>query len=198
MDGIDTSEILLMNNYGCPTDLLIMGPLEKRENGKVLQAPFDAFKFPSSDVVQFKAFVTPCLPKCLPANCELQDFDGQRRDVDLYGRKRRSLTNSTQASDEFIIVQQIKISDNFPIINETSEEYIRTEEKFTVETECAPENCVTLVGIISSCVIFLILQFILIVTFICVKNSKTDYYKNQIQNGYVRQFSSPIILPGGR
>ncbi|KAL3194598.1 hypothetical protein MRX96_054068, partial [Rhipicephalus microplus] len=51
----------------CPTDRTIMGPLHKvNEDGKVLHAPFDAFKFPTSEIVQFKALVTPCLPTCEP------------------------------------------------------------------------------------------------------------------------------------
>ncbi|GFT87222.1 uncharacterized protein NPIL_480471 [Nephila pilipes] len=67
MDGIDNSEILLIDALGCPTDTLIMGALSKaRSEAKVLQATFDAFKFPTSEIVQFKALVTPCLPACEP------------------------------------------------------------------------------------------------------------------------------------
>ncbi|KAH9366353.1 hypothetical protein HPB48_006195 [Haemaphysalis longicornis] len=67
MDGVDSSEILLVDSHGCPTDRTIMGPLHKvNEDGKVLHAPFDAFKFPTSEIVQFKALVTPCLPTCDP------------------------------------------------------------------------------------------------------------------------------------
>lgn len=50
LDGIDSNEILLIDSVGCPTDQNIMGPLQ-RVNSKVIQAPFDAFKFPSSDTV---------------------------------------------------------------------------------------------------------------------------------------------------
>ncbi len=49
---------------GCPTDYSIMGVLREVNNsGQVLQADFDAFKFPTSDVVQFRALVTPCIPR---------------------------------------------------------------------------------------------------------------------------------------
>ncbi|GIY17275.1 uncharacterized protein CEXT_557511 [Caerostris extrusa] len=77
MDGIDNSEILLIDSLGkipllqrsCPTDASIMGSLSKASNsGKTLLAPFEAFKFPTSDIVQFKALVTPCLPNCEPRN----------------------------------------------------------------------------------------------------------------------------------
>ena len=50
---------------GCPTDYTIMGTLrEVNGSGQVLQANFDAFKFPTSDIVQFRALVTPCIPRC--------------------------------------------------------------------------------------------------------------------------------------
>lgn len=67
MDGVDNSEILLIDSNGCPTDRTIMGPLYKvNSSGQVLHAPFDAFKFPTSEIVQFKALVTPCIPYCEP------------------------------------------------------------------------------------------------------------------------------------
>jgi hypothetical protein len=63
-DGIDASEILLVDSIGCPTDYSIMGVLkEVNGSGQVLQANFEAFKFPTSSVVQFRALVTPCIPR---------------------------------------------------------------------------------------------------------------------------------------
>ncbi|CAG2116050.1 unnamed protein product, partial [Medioppia subpectinata] len=63
IDGADLSEIVLIDSMGCPTDSLIMGAMDKSDgDGQILEARFDAFKFPTSDVVQFKALVAPCLP----------------------------------------------------------------------------------------------------------------------------------------
>ena len=63
-DGIDASEILLIDSIGCPTDYSIMGVLnEVNGKGQKLQANFEAFKFPTSSVVQFRALVTPCIPR---------------------------------------------------------------------------------------------------------------------------------------
>lgn len=63
-DGIDASEILLIDALGCPTDFSIMGVLEEvNGSGQLLQANFEAFKFPTSSVVQFRALVTPCIPR---------------------------------------------------------------------------------------------------------------------------------------
>lgn len=55
--------------FSCPTDPLILGAIAKAKgDGKILQANFDAFKFPTSEIVQFKALVTPCLPSCEPVS----------------------------------------------------------------------------------------------------------------------------------
>lgn len=92
LDGVDTSEILLIDGDGCPTDPAIMGPISTVDTGspggtvKILEAPFDAFKFPTSDIVQFKALVTPCLPKCEPINCNVVGQNGAIRRADSFGR----------------------------------------------------------------------------------------------------------------
>ena len=63
-DGIDASEILLIDSIGCPTDYSIMNVLEEvNGSGQTLQANFEAFKFPTSSLVQFRALVTPCIPR---------------------------------------------------------------------------------------------------------------------------------------
>ena len=63
-DGNDQNEIVLLDSNGCPTEGQIMGPLAKHQDDpKSLKANFDAFKFPTSDVVQFRALVTPCMPR---------------------------------------------------------------------------------------------------------------------------------------
>ena len=38
---------------------------------KILVSKFDAFRFPSSDMVQFRAMVTPCMPTCPPVTCDV-------------------------------------------------------------------------------------------------------------------------------
>merc|ERR1712123_421654 len=86
MDGLDTSEILLIDSLGCPTDSSIMQSLVTVGSAKILQANFDAFKFPSSQLVQFRALVTPCMPRCDPVICEdrgtgFSSFGRKKRDV---------------------------------------------------------------------------------------------------------------------
>ena len=114
-DGNDQNEIMLLDANGCPTEGQIMGPLAKGKKGeaKDLVANFDAFKFPSSEVshmvqppflsttflsqmVQFRALVTPCMPRCQPVECVYQDFyGGDNTRITSYGkRKRREIGQS--------------------------------------------------------------------------------------------------------
>jgi hypothetical protein len=137
MDGADSGEITLIDSRGCPTDQFIMGPIFKvPESGKILISHFDAFKFPSSPTVQFRALVTPCMPTCEPVQCDDDDFrtDGsdELRSIISYGRKRRSIANGTEmasrkkrkvdektnsALEDMLLVQTIQINDKFGFAN---------------------------------------------------------------------------------
>lgn len=123
MDGADNAEITLIDSDGCPTDYFIMGPIYKSAiSGKILLSHFDAFKFPSSEVVQFRALVTPCMPTCDPVQCDQEDFSGELRSLISYGRKRRSLNTTlvrerretkNNGQDDMLLVQTIQITDKF-------------------------------------------------------------------------------------
>ena len=103
MDGVDSSEILLIDSLGktldgmmntikietisgCPTDSSIMQSLVTVGSAKILQANFDAFKFPTSQLVQFRALVTPCMPRCDPVKC-----DDMGTFFSSYGRRKRDV-----------------------------------------------------------------------------------------------------------
>ena len=49
-----TTREYLPSPAGCPTDSSIMAPLRAVGSAKLLQADFDAFKFPGSQLVQFR------------------------------------------------------------------------------------------------------------------------------------------------
>lgn len=98
-----------------------------------------AFKFPTSDIVQFRALVTPCLHACEPIFCTTNNYDGRTLEQKSYGRRRRrsiesnflttdqqSLKNNNHANiaaaissntknpeEELVLVQSIKILDSF-------------------------------------------------------------------------------------
>ncbi|TDG50882.1 hypothetical protein AWZ03_002537 [Drosophila navojoa] len=139
MDGADNAEITLIDAHGCPTDHLIMGPILKSEqSGKTLFTNFDAFKFPSSDVVQFRALVTPCMPSCEPVNCEQDDITAEFRTQTSYGRRRRRDTydqadhqrNSREVrqvlnktnQEDLLLVQSIQITDKFGFAKKQQEQ----------------------------------------------------------------------------
>ncbi|XP_067616785.1 uncharacterized protein [Eurosta solidaginis] len=107
MDGTDNAEITLIDANGCPTDQYIMGAIQKMShNRKVLVSQFDAFKFPSSEVVQFRALVTPCIPRCEPIICENDEAaimgGADAKSLISYGRKRRSVANGFDGA-EFLL-----------------------------------------------------------------------------------------------
>ncbi|XP_037089518.1 uncharacterized protein LOC119109871 [Pollicipes pollicipes] len=111
-DGVDSAEILLIDERGCPTDPSIMGAVSQvAGSGQLLSVPFDAFKFPSSDLVQFKALVTPCLPRCRPVTCEVRDFRGGYSRVVSHGRRRRAVANDSRS--DVLVVRKIRIADTF-------------------------------------------------------------------------------------
>lgn len=127
-DGVDSSEILLIDSNGCPTDPTIMGAITSvmKDNDSIeLDAPFDAFKFPTSDVVQFKALVTPCLPTCQPVTCTLEDYFGTSKEVSSFGRRKREI--STRIEDE-VVMHSIKIHDRFTFTEASTDVSFQSEE----------------------------------------------------------------------
>ncbi len=119
LDGVDNNEILLIDERGCPTDHQIMGIIDKSvDSTKILISNFDAFKFPTSDKVQFRGLVTPCLPACEPVQCEVTDYSGESRLANSYGRRKRSTDPLTRrrrnaAQEEMLVVQTIEIVDKY-------------------------------------------------------------------------------------
>ena len=101
-DGNDQAEITLLDSLGCPTEGQIMGPLLKSpESPKVLVANFDAFKFPTSEVVQFRAHVTPCMPTCEPIECVYKNYyGGDNTRIMSFGRKKRNAATLSTSKHE--------------------------------------------------------------------------------------------------
>lgn len=185
VDGSDSSEILLIDAQGCPTDASIMGVVSRVDgNGQLLEAPFDAFKFPSSDVVQFRALVTPCVPACEPVKCNLINPDtGLQKESLSYGRRRRSarmapLKNST--NDDVVVVGAIKITDSMIEYKDGKKSKQNRAEPTPIGifeeriiTETLPSgNCTDFVGLVVTFVVFLIAQLTLIVAWYYVYRIK--------------------------
>lgn len=172
-DGVDGGEIMLIDSRGCPTDQEIMGPINSLDgSSKTLKAPFDAFKFPNSDVVQFKALVTPCLGPCKPVKCDVQDYLGYQRKVDSLGRRRRRRDADNSTDNNLLVVQSIRIADKFQVPSlaepelshsgsQLSESEVIILSSDPLQPSAAPP-CLNLLGLLMSGALFLVAQAVLI------------------------------------
>ncbi|KAK9505822.1 hypothetical protein O3M35_009797 [Rhynocoris fuscipes] len=183
MDGVDSSEIVLIDSDGCPTDHFIMGPLYKSaDSGKVLLSYFDAFKFPSSEVVQFRALVTPCMPTCEPVQCDQEDASGELRSVNSFGkRRRRRSTSATSSREDLLLVQSIQITDKFGFNkrqNSSNSSYFKEPSTVFMSDSIQTNGyCLNLAGIIISTVVFLAVQLSVIVAWVFVWSRKRQHSK---------------------
>ncbi|MPC39770.1 hypothetical protein E2C01_033319 [Portunus trituberculatus] len=151
MDGEDNAEILLIDGNGCPTDPTIMQKVvQLNGSGKILLAPFQAFKFPSSEMVQFRGLVTPCFPKCEPVQCQVPSFDGVSRSRFSFGKRKR---REVQEAD-VLVVQSVHITDKFEFSAKQ-----RKENEVSVE---AQGSCSSFTGVVVAGALFLAAQLVML------------------------------------
>lgn len=176
LDGSTDSELLLIDERGCPTDASIMGEVYRSEKtDKISLSDFDAFRFPTSDVVQFRAMITPCLPKCEPVQCDVLDYTGQTKAVDSYGRKKRAVARRvTRAAgpEEMLVVQSLKIVDRYGKREKTARSELGKEEGAapSLAVDIAGDlleggDCLDRSSMVSGAVIFLAAQLIIVILF---------------------------------
>ncbi|XP_066591191.1 uncharacterized protein [Prorops nasuta] len=199
MDGVDSSEIVLIDSDGCPTDHVIMGPLYKTATtGKILLSHFDAFKFPSSEVVQFRALVTPCMPACEPVQCDQEESTGELRSVISYGRRRRrrSTGSSSQSREDLLLVQSIQITDKFGFEREgkaTNGSSVSRDTVF-IENEDAGSGgmgvCINLGEAIVAGTVFLVAQIAIIAAWTFSWQRRKQILKHQ------EALSVSVSVPG--
>ena len=65
--GLDEEEIVLLDDRGCPADLVFPG-LEKDPDTGALLGKFEAFKFSDTTVVNFEVNVQFCQDRCNPVS----------------------------------------------------------------------------------------------------------------------------------
>ncbi|XP_058129267.1 uncharacterized protein LOC131289165 [Anopheles ziemanni] len=199
MDGVDSSEITLIDARGCPTDHFIMGPIYKsNKSAKILLSHFDAFKFPSSEMVQFRALVTPCMPTCEPVQCDGDDFGGEFRSMVSYGRKRRSVNGTSTSAlieaalrhrrettrqapqDDMLLVQSIQITDKFGFEKQQgAKPKISSSETVFVAND-GQGICVNGLGLIVAGAVFLLAQLAVIAiwTYLWQRRRKQRQFEN--------------------
>ncbi|KAM7364243.1 uncharacterized protein ACRADG_000814 [Cochliomyia hominivorax] len=201
MDGTDNAEITLIDAHGCPTDQYIMGAVQKMsQNRKYLISQFDAFKFPSSDVVQFRALVTPCIPRCEPVICDNEDsVSGELKSLISYGRRKRSIVNGTDgaefmlsslhrqqrdvsqkpADDKILLTESIQITDKFGFNREDANALNSGEHREKVYSGITEEafTCLNGYGLIVAGAVFLLAQLSVFAIWKTVQNrSKKERY----------------------
>jgi len=164
MDGLDTSEILLIDSIGCPTDSSIMQSLVTIGSAKILQANFDAFKFPTSQLVQFRALVTPCVPRCDPVRCSdthTQSFGRKRRGVveEVDGDHTEAVNNVT--SESVVVANAVHIVDTFQVDRSG-----RQEDSVGGSCVCGSEHILTVCVVVS---LFLVCQCVLVL--VCIRHT---------------------------
>jgi len=189
VDGATDTELLLIDERGCPTDAAIMGEVRKSpESNKTLSSKFDAFRFPTSDVVQFRAMITPCLPACEPVVCDVLDYTGQTKAINSYGRKKRSFNTAldlfgnprrvkrSSGPEELLVVQSLKIVDRYGKREEQKQLQKRkrlleedlafsNQEQETISEDLLNAECLDKTSMITGAVIFLLAQLIIVIMF---------------------------------
>ena len=182
LDGSTDTELLLIDERGCPTDSSIMGEVYRSEkSNRISLSNFDAFRFPTSEVVQFRAMITPCLPKCKPVVCDVLDYTGQTKSVDSYGRKKRSVMSSyvdlmtrkrrAVKPEEMLVVQSLKIVDRYgkkEAEKKSSKEnsgFDFLDEDLLSGAGIVEPECLDKTSMISGAVIFLAAQLVIVILF---------------------------------
>lgn len=158
----------------------------------MLLSHFDAFKFPSSEVVQFRALVTPCMPTCEPVQCDQEETSGELRSVISFGKRRRRRSTSA-AHDDMLLVQSIQITDKFGFERDANKTSIGSEAMFLPNDGL----CINVGGLIVAATVFLSSQLAIIAawTFIWQRRRLSSKLSH---DGMSVSVSLPSQLSSGR
>lgn len=100
------STFQIIDDEGCPVDPTIFPAFTP--DGNALQSVYEAFRFTESYGVIFQCNVKYCLGPCEPAVCEWG-----RESLESWGRKKRSLSNSSdeEKEEDMTLSQEILVLD---------------------------------------------------------------------------------------
>lgn len=145
---------------------------------QILLSHFDAFKFPSSEVVQFRALVSPCMPSCEPVQCDQEESTGDLRSVISYGRRRRR--SVSQSRDDLLVVQSIQITDKFGFErNGKADNTTATKDTIFIESESSSGVCINLGEAIVAGTVFLVAQIAIIAAWTFTWQRRRQMLKHQ-------------------
>ena len=139
--------------------------------------------------------VTPCMPTCPPVTCDVLDYTGQSRQVESYGRKKRSAlakprTKRDTEPEEVLVVQTLHIMDkkqglasqNLPRTEEddhlTSTKSIKATSM--LHPDVSSSRCVEENTLISGSVIFLVIQVIILAMFVFLWKKKRENQAKEV------------------
>ncbi|XP_025016061.1 uncharacterized protein LOC107359556 isoform X2 [Tetranychus urticae] len=212
-DGLDGSEIELIGADGCPIDIAVMGPISRIKGAaKTLETTFEAFKFPTSDIVNFRAVVTPCLAKCQPIHCFSDGFDGSTQESFSYGkRRRRRSVKQAQSDEDLVVLQSIRIQDAFDFNEGARQQPIKRNGRYDIikesknhsnfssspTTSFSSFSCLTNTGLLMIFSILLITQIIVLALwsiFRCPK--KPDQFSSLTLTPTLSPSSTPLGSSG--
>lgn len=176
---------------------------------QILLSYFDAFKFPSSEVVQFRALVTPCMPTCEPVQCDQEDASGELRSVHSFGKRRRRRSahkngvTSQEGRDDLLLVQSIQITDKFGFGAQRASPEMRPADEAADYGGVRHQDfgaagidglCVNLFGVVISCLVFLAVQVAVLVAWAYVWNRKRHHHSamDKYQDGMSVSMSVPV------
>lgn len=148
-----------------------MGSLnEVNGSARILHGNFDAFKFPTSDIVQFRALVTPCIPRCDPVYCEVTDYYGRTRNLKSHGKRKK---REAKMEKDLMVAGVIRISDKFELDEKSvnrNEDFAEAPQGVWNEEGAAPptttsqtsSSCLNTFAVAMGATIFLLAQCVII------------------------------------
>ncbi|XP_073981347.1 trynity isoform X2 [Rhodnius prolixus] len=154
------STFQIIDDEGCPVDPNIFPGFTP--DGNALQSVYEAFRFTESYGVIFQCNVKYCLGPCEPAVCEWG-----RESVESWGRRKRSLMNETEnTEDDMTLSQEILVLD---FGDEKQSQFLKNNEALFSEfgkdkTVTIVEPCATKASVFALSVTCALLVLIYIAT----------------------------------
>ncbi|XP_008473743.1 uncharacterized protein LOC103510819 [Diaphorina citri] len=150
------STFQIIDDEGCPVDPNIFPSFTP--DGNALQSVYEAFRFTESYGVIFQCNVKYCLGPCEPAVCEWG-----RESVESWGkRRRRSVANDTESSDDMTLSQEILVLDfgddkqsQFLKSNEALFNEFTKDKTVTIVEPCPTKTSILALGV-TCCLLILI------------------------------------------
>ncbi|KAL1498109.1 hypothetical protein ABEB36_008963 [Hypothenemus hampei] len=188
--------IVLIDEYGCPTNLNIFPPLTKVvENGtRKIQATFQAFKFASSSIIRFSVLVQFCLNACMPIKC--------KNNVESYGKKKREISSRNEANlatkssvmpqmplEYVMVVRSLNSHPDRLILGNNDGKLLVAGFNYATNEVCMDFSLV--IGLI---ITWILIQLIFVIACICLIRQYKKYYQEECRRLTMENFNKNFGL----